>query len=329
MTTGNAKAVATDRSESTTPLKAVLRRLPWFYIVAAGLVVIGGLIRPSLLEPYLLLLMLRQAAPLGLAVLGQSICIRLLSIDLSFGGVAMVVAYIMTSGAIDLAEPMLIALCLGAGVIVGAVNAFFIAKLKASSVIVTLAMTMVLGGVVLALSQFRALGDAPEILSYLGKTRVGMVPLAVIIWLVLVAAIAVFMRVSTFGRYVDAIGSNPRAALTSGVPYVRVVFTGHILSSLFAVLSTFLLLGSVGVGSLSIGSDLALNSLAAVILGGVTFGSGRGGMLGPTVAAFMLMFAFNFLTSMGLGEPGKQMAQGAIIAIAAVAYALRSKNRSA
>lgn len=126
-----------------------------------------------------------------------------------------------------------------------------------------------------------------------------------------------------FGRYVDVIGANPRAAIASGVPYVKVMFTGHIMSSLFAVISTLFLLSFIGVGSLSIGADLALNSLAAVILGGVTFGSGKGGVLGPTVAAFMLMFAFNFLTSLGLGEPGKQMAQGAIIAAAAIAYAAR------
>ena len=61
-------------------------------------------------------------------------------------------------------------------------------------------------------------------------------------------------------------------------------------------------------------------------LGGVTFGSGKGGVLGPTVAAFMLVFAFNFLTSLGLGEPGKQMAQGAIIAMAAIAYAARGSR---
>ena len=84
-----------------------------------------------------------------------------------------------------------------------------------------------------------------------------------------------------FGRYLDAIGANPRAAWASGLPYVRVVFAAHILSSLFAVLSAFLLVGFVGFGSLTIGADLALNSLAAVILGGVTFGSGRAACWGP------------------------------------------------
>jgi len=67
------------------------------------------------------------------------------------------------------------------------------------------------------------------------------------------------------------------------------------------------------------------SALAAAILGGVNFGSGRGGMAGPAVAAFMLTFLFNFLTSLGLGEPGRLMLQGAIIAAAALAYSLNRR----
>ena len=316
-----------DRAGPAWDWKTVAARLPWFYVGAAALLLVAGLIQPNLMQPFLLLLILRQAAPLGVAVLGQAICIRLLSLDLSFGGVVMAVSYIMTSGTLPLPEYALLALCLVFGLAVGATNAFFITKLRASSVIVTLAMTMILGGIVTAFSQLRAPGDATEFLRFLGQTRIGMVPLAVFVWIGLLIPMALFMRLSTFGRYVEAIGANPQAALASGIPYTKVMFVGHMMSSVFAVLSGFLLLGFVGVGSLNIGSDLALNSLAAVILGGVTFGGGRGGMLGPAVAAFMLLFCFNFLTSMGLAEPGKQMAQGAIIAMAAIAYAARGRGR--
>jgi len=82
---------------------------------------------------------------------------------------------------------------------------------------------------------------------------------------------------------------------------------------------------NVGKGSITLGQDLALNSLAAAILGGVTFGRSKGGMAGPAVAAFMLTFLFNFLTSLGLGEPGRLMLQGAIIAVAALAYSLKNR----
>ncbi|MEX0408309.1 ABC transporter permease [Aquibium sp. LZ166] len=308
-------------------MAARLAGLPVAYAATAILILCAALMRPNLLQPFLLMLIVRQAAPLGLAVIGQSICIRLLSLDLSFGGVAMAVSYITTSGAIPVSEPVLILLSVLLGLTVGLANAYFIAIRRASSVMVTLAMVLILGGVVTALTQFRSPGDAPEILRYLGQTRIGIVPLALPIWLAVLIPMALFMRYSVFGRYVDAIGSNPNAAWTSGIPYVRVIFVAHVLSSLFAVFSAFLLVGFVGFGSLSLGSDLALNSLAAVILGGVTFGSGRGGMLGPAVAAFMLMFSFNLLTSFGLGEPGKQMAQGAILVLAAIAYASRSAHR--
>ena len=303
--------------------------LPVAYVGTAALIICAGLARPNLLQPFLLMLILRQAAPLGIAVLGQSLCIRILSLDLSFGGVAMATSYILTSGLLPYPVPVLLLLCVLLGIVVGALNAFFIAQLRASSVIVTLAMVLILSGVVTAFTQFRSPGEAPEFLRYIGQTRIGIVPLVVIVWLLALIPAAFFLRRSVFGRYLDAIGANPRAAWASGVPYVRLVYVAHITSSLFAVLSAFLLLGFVGFGSLSIGSDLALNSLAAVILGGVTFGSGRGGVLGPAVAAFMLMFIFNLLTSFGLGEPGKQMAQGGIIALAAIIYSLRGAHAPA
>lgn len=304
-----------------------VKALPIAYVGTIVLLVCAALLRPNLLQPFLLLLILRQTAPLAIAVIGQSLCIRILSLDLSFGGVAMAVSYIVTSGMLPYPAPVLLLLSVLFGVAVGATNAYFIAIRKASSVMVTLAMVLILGGIVTALSQFRAQGDAPEILRYIGQTRIGVVPVAVLVWFAVLIPMALFMRYSVFGRYVDAIGSNPRAAGTTGIPHVKVVFVTHIMSSLFAVLSAFLLIGFVGFGSATIGVDLALNSLAAVILGGVTFGSGRGGMLGPTVAAFMLMFCFNLLTSFGLGEPGKQMAQGAIIALAAIAYAAGDRRR--
>ncbi len=308
---------------------ARLRGLPISYVGTAALLIFAALARPNLLQPFLLLLILRQAAPLGIAVIGQSLCIRLLSLDLSFGGVALVVSYVLTSGFFPLPEYALIVICLLLGVVVGATNAFFITRLRASSVIVTLAMVLILSGIVTAFSQLRAPGDSPAMLRYVGQARIGILPVTVIVWVAVLVPTAIFLRRSVFGRYVDAIGANPRAAWASGIPYVRAIYIAHILSSLFAVLSAFLLVGFVGFGSLNIGADLALNSLAAVILGGVNFGSGRGGLLGPAVAAFMLMFCFNLLTSMGLGEPGKQMAQGAVVAIAAIAYAARGAGQKA
>jgi ribose transport system permease protein len=303
-----------------------LLSLPFAYAGLVILLILAWFLRPALLSPMLLLLIARQAAPLGIAVLGQSLCIRVLSIDLSVGGIIVGVSYILTSGLLPFPDPVLMLIALAGGIAVGLINAFFITRLRASSVIVTLAVTMIITGVGLAFSQYRSPGEAPEMLKELVRLKVGMVPVVLLIWLAVLVPFALFLRMSVFGRYIDAIGANPRATWVSGIPYVRVVTVVHVMSSIFAVLSGFLLIGFVGVGSMDLGRDLALGSLAAVILGGVTFGNGKGGVLGPTVAALMLTFSFNLLTGLGLGEPAKLMLQGLIIGIAAAAYSVRRGN---
>jgi len=127
-------------------ISGYLVSLPVAYVGTLVLLLIAYATRPALLSPLLFMLIIRQAAPLGIAVLGQSLCMRVLSLDLSFGGVAMAVSYILTSGFVSVSEPALITICLGFGLLVGAANAFFITRLRASSVIVTLAMAMILGG---------------------------------------------------------------------------------------------------------------------------------------------------------------------------------------
>jgi ribose transport system permease protein len=312
---------------------------PWWRKLASGvagappaytgtviLLIVAAFIRPQLLSLTLLPLILRQAAPLGLAVVGQSLVMRARSLDLSSGGVIVVVSYILTSGFFPVSGAVAILMCVLLGLLVGAINGVLIVWARASAVIVTLAMAMILLGIVIALSQFRAPGDAPEFLSDLATSRVLGIPIPVLLWFAVAIPAAIILRCTVFGRYLDAVGANPHAAALSGVPHLRVIFLGHVVSALISVLCGFALVGFVGAGSTTLGQDLALNSLAAAILGGVNFGNGRGGMAGPAVAAFMLTFLFNLLTSLGLGESGRLMLQGAIIAVAALGYSLRHRQ---
>ena len=313
-------------SDSTLPAAHAWRRLlaaalalPPAYAGMAVLLALAAVLRPQLLSALLLPLIARQAAPLGLAVIGQSLVMRARSIDLSSGGVIVAVSYLLTSGYFPVSDAVAMGLCLVLGLAVGGLNGVLIVKARASSMIVTLAVSMILTGIVVALSQFRAPGDAPEFLRALARQRLWGLPVPVLVWLGALLPAALLLQRTVFGRALDAVGANPQAAALSGLPHLQVVFAGHVVSALISVLCGFILVGFVGKGSVTLGQDLALNSLAAAILGGVNFGNGRGGMAGPAVAAFMLTFLFNFLTSLGLAEPGRLMLQGAIIAVAALA----------
>jgi ribose transport system permease protein len=306
-------------------LAGFLMAVPPAYTGTLVLFILAAFMRPQLLSLMLLPLIVRQAAALGLAVIGQSLVMRARSIDLSSGGIIVAVSYILTSGYFQVSETVAMLMCVLLGLLVGTINGVLIVHARASSMIVTLAMAMILSGIVIALSQFRAPGDAPEFLRELARMRIVGIPVPVLVWFAVLIPAAILLKLTVFGRYLDAVGANPQAAALSGIPYLRVIFISHVVSALISVLCGFILVGFVGVGSITLGQDLALNSLAAAILGGVNFGNGKGGMAGPAVAAFMLTFLFNFLTSLGLGEPGRLMLQGAIIAMAALVYSLRHR----
>lgn len=299
--------------------------LPPSYFGLAMLFLAAWAVRPALLSPLLLLALLKQASALGVAALGQSLVMRARSIDLSIGGVVVIVVWIVTSGRIGLPVEGLVALAILAGALVGAINGLFITRLRVSAVIVTLAMSIVLTGIVVAASQYRQPGEVPELVQYFGSGRIGRFPVAALVWIGVLIPAIVILRYTVFGRFLDAIGDNPAAARLSGIPYLRMVFITHVASGVTAALAGLLLVGFVSVGTMNIGGDIVLNSLAAVTLGGVNFGSGKGRVMGPATGAFMLTFLLSFLISFGLDAAGKYVVQGVIIAAAALIYALRNR----
>ncbi len=307
-------------------LVANLGSVPLVYPLFALLLLATYIERPMMLSPLFFFTIMRQAVPLILVSIGQSLCMRIRSLDLSSGGVIVGAAYILTSGWIQAPAAVLVALAMALGLLVGAVNAWFIAIRRSSAVLVTLATAMIVGGTVLVLSGILQPDRSPQVLVDLARFRIGKVPMLPVFAFVLAGLIAFSVRSSVLGRYIDAIGTNPRAAWVSGLPYVRVVFLVHMASGLLSALAAIALVGSLGKGSVILGQDLPLFSLAAVVLGGVSFGYGRGGVLGPVVAAAMLIFLFNFLTAYNFAQPVRLILVGIVILGSAIAISHRARN---
>jgi ribose transport system permease protein len=303
-----------------------LAGLPPSYYLLAVVLLTTAAAAPQLLSTRALLIFLRQAAPLGVAVLGQMVVMRARSIDLSIGGVFVLTNYLVTSGMLR-GEPiaLLIVVPLLLGLVVGIINGMLVAVVRASAVIVTLGMTTVLTGLVLLLSSGRPPGAVPVNLKLLSAWRILNVPLPVLVWIVLAALVALALRFLVFGRFLTAAGDNPRAAIITGLPLPRIVVTTHVLSGLSAAAGGILYTAALGVGSVRFGPEIVMNSIAAAILGGSTFGGGRGGVAGPFIAVVALTFMFAVLTVFGFQEPGKLMTQGIVIAAAAIAYGIRSR----
>jgi ribose transport system permease protein len=308
----------------------ILRRLaavPPAYYVFGLLLLTLWTARPNMLNPNVLGIFIRQVVPLGILVLGQLLVMRVRSIDLSGGGIILLINYIITSRTFPEATGLtFILMALAIGGAVGLLNGYMIAKRRVSAVIVTLAVSIILVGLVQFLSSGKPPGDVPKYMNEIFDIKYGPMPLPVLFWLGCTAAMWLLMQQSVYGRYVEAVGENAEAAAFSGVPVERTVVLAHVLAGLIAAVAALVQTGSIAVGSVRVGLDLPILAVAATILGGVVFGRGEGGVWGPFFGVLSFALLFVVMTVFGIDDPGKLIAQGLIILMAAILYGWRSKR---
>lgn len=311
-------------------LVRTLTRIPPAYYLFALLLLTLWIARPQMLNVNVMGVFIRQVVPLGILVLGQLLVMRVKSIDLSGGGVILLVNYCISSGMFPGASlPFFVLLALGTGLAIGLFNGFMVAIRRVSAVIVTLALSIVIIGLVQYLSSGKPPGDVPAVFAELFNTRLFGIPTPVLFWIVLTAILSLALARTVFGRFVASVGESVEAAHFSGVPVERTVIAAHALAGLIAGIAALVQTASIAVGSVRVGLDLPILSVAATILGGVVFGRGEGGVWGPFFGVLCFAFLFVVMTMFGVGEPGKLVAQGLIILLAAIFYGLKSSGSAA
>ncbi|GAA4416853.1 ABC transporter permease [Actinokineospora soli] len=298
--------------------------LPVLVVLVAlliGLAIAG----PAYTEGSGYLALLKRAAPLMILAIGQYFVIVSGGFDLSVGSLVtaeVVIAARLIDGQ-DGATYWVIALLLGFGALVGAINGVLSTKLLVPSFIVTLGMLLVLDGAVFlwtggaprgALSpSFREFGrggmDLPVI---------GVLPWSVVILVAVLVAAVLFMRGGT-GRTLVAVGDNESAVKLAGGRVDGLRILAFVLSGLLAALAAILLGGFAGV-SAQVGQGLEFRAITAVVLGGVLLGGGRGSVVAAAMGALSLEALFSLLNLLGVSGALESAVQGVII-IAAVAYA--------
>jgi ribose transport system permease protein len=146
--------------------------------------------------------------------------------------------------------------------------------------IATLAMMSIVSGLALSLSGGVAVTGVPEVFSSLAYARTLGVPIPVVIAVAVLAACIVVLRYTKLGRRIYAVGGNEEAARLSGIPIGAVKIAAYVLSGLCAAVASLILTARVASGQPSLGVTLPLESVAAVVLGGVSLFGGRGSVFG-------------------------------------------------
>jgi len=254
--------------------------------------------------------------PIAFAAVAQAIVVISGGIDLSVGSMmalASVVSAVLMKGQSDLTALVIVIATLGLGIVLGLINGGLIVVTRVPDIVVTLAMSFVWAGTALLVLHTPGGGAAKWLMDLISDAYVTeWLPRALVLLVVLVAVIWVPIRRSTLGLSLYAIGSNRLAAFRSGVSVGRTKLLAYALTGLFSAMGGLALTASTGIGSPVPGS-YTIQSIAAIVLGGVSLAGGRGGVVGPVVAVIILAFIRTDLTFIGVNPNLGTTIQGVIL----------------
>ena len=275
-----------------------------------------------------------DALPLCFAACGQAIVILSGGIDLSVGSMMALVNVVSARAMVHLSfrDALLVALLIVAGAaLVGAFTGLLIVVTRVADIIVTLAMLFILGGAALAVLQVPG-GGAPiryQNLVTLDTLATKWVPSAIGVLAAAYLVLWVPVRRARLGLSLYAIGSSRSAAYLAGVNVPRSRIVAYAYSGAFAALGGLALTAASGLGDPNSGAIYTLNSVAAVVLGGVSLLGGVGGLLGPIAAAFILTLVKTLMILKGVDQNWAQVIQGALIVLVVMigGLAVRQKGK--
>ncbi len=294
-------------SEATLPLVIVL------------IAVVAGIVQPRFFTSDNLINLARQAVPLMILSLGQAVAIIRGGLDLSLSSVMSLagVAGLLVMQHYGIAPGIVV--MLATGIVTGLVSGFIIAYFRTTPLVVTLGMLSVAQAIALILSGGVPIYDVPaDYAQAIGFGSVAGVPVMVWIAVLLTLSILVLLRYTVFGRYIYAMGSNASAAAKSGVNVRFYTMLVYAISGFCASVGGLVLTAWVSSAQPVAAPNLTLQSLAAVVLGGVSLTGGAGGVRQVFLGVLVLTLLSNVMNMVGVSAYYQTLAIGIVIILAVV-----------
>lgn len=284
------------------PLRAKLGALGPTYGALAALVVlvlVNAAVTPNFASANNLWNILLQVSTTVLVATAMTVVIASGGIDLSVGSVMAMVSVVSVS-ALPHGAAYAIVAGLVAGTLAGVLNGVMVARFGIQPFIATLATLMTGRGVAQVMSHEGELisFDDPAF-QWLGRGRLGPVPVQVVITAIVVAVAAFMLRATTFGRHAVAVGGNEAAARLAGIKVQRTRIAVYAASGLLSALAGLIVTARLGTtDAANVGQNMELDAIAAVVVGGTPLSGGRATVAGTIVGALIMAVistSFNML----------------------------------
>ncbi|AYE33597.1 ABC transporter permease [Clostridium septicum] len=282
-----------------------------------ALCIIISIITPRFLTVTNITNVLTQISVNAIIAVGMTFVILTGGIDLSVGSTlalsgAFAASIIKSTGNIWLA--IIVAIIIGS--IIGLVNGALVSKGKLQAFIATLATMTIFRGATLVFTNGTPISKLPESFMKIGNGKIGVLPIAVLITII-VAVIAMYMLSQTrFGRYLYAVGGNEDSARLSGINTNKIKTLVYVLSGIAAAISGVIITSRIGSASPNAGSGFELDAIAAVVIGGTSLAGGEGKISGTIIGALIIGVLNNGLNLMNVSPFYQSIVKGLVILIA-------------
>ena len=267
-------------------------------VLLASIVVFGLLLGSKFFSPFALTLILQQVQIVGIVAAAQSLVILTAGIDLSVGAIMVFSSVVMGQFTFRYGLPPSIAVVCGlaVGTAIGALNGWLVARVKLPPFIVTLGMWQIVLATNFLYSANETIrsqdieAQAPLLQLFGAKFNVGgaVFTVGVVFMLILVFVLAYVLKHTAWGRHVYAVGDDPEAAELSGVNVKRTLIQVYALAGLICAFAGWALIGRIGSVSPTSGQLANIESITAVVIGGISLFGGRGSILGTLFGALIV-----------------------------------------
>ena len=311
-----------DLNKDRQGLKSRLSTAPWPELAApiglVAIVIVFSIMSSDFFTSGTMNGIVQASSILIVLAVGQTFVIATGGIDLSVAS-TMTLAAVMLGIVYSHTDSMTLA-CLASvatGAAAGAVNGIIVAKGRITDFVVTLGSLSAFSGLALVFAGGKPVTITDKFLLNLASKSLGPIPWLLIVALV-VAAIAHFVLFRTrFGLHVLATGGSVEAARTTGVRVDRVKIAVYLISGLLAGIAAIMLVARVGSAEPASNTSFLLNSVAAVVLGGVSLIGGRATIISPVLGGVLLQALNTGLTQVGLTAFYQPIAVGVVVILAA------------
>jgi ribose transport system permease protein len=269
--------------------------------------------------PANLLNMLKRMSYVAITAFGMTFIITLGGLDLSVGGTAAIVGvgFALMLGA---GIPVIVALvlCLLIAAVLGAINGVIVVKGRIEPFLVTLATMNIFRGVALMSTGGRPVPIVSEaFIKFFGNGFLfGVIPIPVLITAVFFTISLLLYKQTKFGFFARAIGGNVESARVAGINIQSVKCLTYVINAVFAFFAGLILAALMSSGLPNIATDLPLDAISAVILGGTAIAGGFGNVLGTLGGALIMSTLNSGMSLLGAQYPVQIFVKGVVIIFA-------------